>query len=137
MKYCLPSITQEVSDRARNRNHISHVLCRGISSRPCPVAEPLIQTKAPTQDLLCKSSVAPAMLCSETSPKFPPTLKALREQQLWMLRGKEGLWEQFPSEVDVIACCKQMLDVGCSGLLSFHPTLSQPPFLLACSIHLH
>lgn len=53
MIYRLPSITQEVSDRARNRNHISHVLCRRISLCPCPVTEPLIQTKTPTQDPLC------------------------------------------------------------------------------------
>lgn len=89
MIYRLPSITQEVSDRARNRNHISHVLCRRISSCPCPVTEPLIQTKAPTHNLLCKSSTAPVMLCSWASPRSPSPLKALCAQRLRMLMGRE------------------------------------------------
>jgi len=42
----------------------------------------------------------------------------------------EGGWlcEQFPSEVDVISWCKQMLDMGRPGLLSFHPVTSLLPF---------
>lgn len=137
---------QEVSDRARNRNHISHVLCRRISLCPCPVTEPLIQTKTPTQDPLCwEQHRHPEMAvpCSGRRldwSKISPTMKvgsALCKEQLWGLQGREAGSESGLH-------LKWMLLVGVSRCSTwdaqdFSVFTQQCPCSLfpACSIHLY